>query len=92
MSFVLKLMAKHFIDPKRIFLTFFLATTQIALFWAKIAPCPFRYESIRILDIPALWREEALKLFNDIPETQKDCRSNCSSIKVPIFFCDAYTV
>jgi hypothetical protein len=47
-------MEKHFIEPKRselrsvflIFLNIFLAMTQIALFLAKTAPCPFPYESL----------------------------------------------
>jgi hypothetical protein len=42
---VLKLIGKHFIDPKRseilsIF-QIFPCTMQTALFWPKTAPCPF---------------------------------------------------
>jgi hypothetical protein len=51
---VLKLMGKHFIDPKSseilsIFQVFH-CTTQIALFWPKLLPAVF----LRSLDIPAL--------------------------------------
>jgi hypothetical protein len=47
---VLKLIGKHFIDPKssEILSIFqiFPCTTQIALFLAKTAPCPFPYEAL----------------------------------------------
>jgi hypothetical protein len=55
---LLKLSGKHLIEPKMseiqsvflIFLTFFLATTQIAFFLPKLLPALF----LTILDIPAL--------------------------------------
>jgi hypothetical protein len=50
-SYVLKLLGKHFIDPKRSeILSVFPCTTQIALFWPKLLPA----FSSRRLDIPAL--------------------------------------
>jgi hypothetical protein len=43
-------MGKHFIDPKRSeilsVLNFFPCTTQIAIFYAKTAPCPFPQEAL----------------------------------------------
>jgi hypothetical protein len=48
---VLKLMEKHFIDPKRSeILSVFPCTTQIALFWPNLLPALF----LKSLDNPAL--------------------------------------